>query len=164
MRPQRPCRFRAGWPPFETPLGQALGGQPEPLAIVLQDSDGRATPRPEDKKVTGKWVRVQLFPAKLGEGVDALSSINRLDRNQNSYLGSDLNHPSISRQARSRLTQSGGPDAFHWMRILRPLGHSKSTAYSANGSTCGAVSSTNVGLLALRRRAGTPPSRLFSPM
>src|SRR5580658_5591233 len=164
MRSQRPCRFRPGWPPFETALGQALGGQPEPLAIVLQDSDRRSTPRPEDKKVTGKRVGVQLFPAKLGDGVDTLSSINRLDRNQNSDLGSDLNHPSISRQARSKLTQSGGPDALHCMRILWPLGHSKSMAYSANGTACGSVSSTNVALLALRRRVGTPPSRLFSPM
>src|SRR6478672_5164741 len=164
MRSQRPCRFRAGWPPFETSLGQAFCGQPKPLAIVLQDSDGRATPRPEDKQVPGKWIRVQLFPAKLGDGVDPLSSINRLDRNQNSYLCSDLNHPSISRQARSKPTQSGGADAFQWMRILRPLGHSKSMAYLANGTAGGAVSSTNVGLLALRRGAEIPPSRLFNPM
>jgi hypothetical protein len=52
--------------------------------------------------------------------------INSLHRHQNSYLCCDLNHPSISRQARSKLTQSGGAVAFHWMRILRPLGHSKS--------------------------------------
>src|SRR6202040_406764 len=106
----------------------------------------------------------QLFPALLGDCVDTFSSINSLHRNQNSYLCSDLNHPSISRQARSKLTQSGGADAFHWMRILRPLGHSKSMAYSVNGTACGAVSSTNVALLALRRRGKPPPSRFFSPM
>src|SRR6266849_3838027 len=36
------------------------------------------------------------------------------------HLGGDLNHPSTSRQARSRLAQSGGTGAFHWMRILAP--------------------------------------------
>src|SRR6516165_2839510 len=164
MGSHRPCRFRTGGPPFETSLGQALCGQPEPLAIVLQDSDGRATPRPEDKQVTGKWIRVQFFPAQLGDCVDPFSSINGFHCNQNAYLCRDLDHSFISRQARSKLTQSGAADVFHWMRILRPLGHSNSMAYSANGAPCGAVSSTNVGLLALRRRAGTPPSRLFSPM
>ena len=40
----------------------------------------------------------------------------------NPNLRGDLNHPSISRQAHTRLTQSGGVDAFHWIRIFRPLG------------------------------------------
>jgi hypothetical protein len=100
----------------------------------------------------------------LGDCVDTLSSIDSAHSNQNSYLWRDPNHPSISRPARSKLTQSGGADAFHWMRILRPLGHSQSMAYSANGNACGAVSSTKLGLLALRLRAGTPPTRLFNPM
>src|SRR5436309_1759398 len=164
MHAQRPCRFRAGWPPFETSLGQTFCGQPKPLAIVLQNSDGRATPRPEDKQVARKWIGVQFLPAELGDGVDTLSSINSLHRNQNTDLRRDLNHPSISRQARNRLTQSGGADAFHWMRILRPLGHSKSMAHSSSGAACGAVSSTNAGLVALRRTAGISPSRFFSPI
>jgi hypothetical protein len=81
----------------------------------------------------------------LGDGLYTLSSINRLDRNQNPYLRRDLDHPSLSRQARSRRIQSGGADGFHGMRILRPLGHSKSIAHSSSGVACGAVRSTNAG-------------------
>jgi hypothetical protein len=100
----------------------------------------------------------------LSNGVDPLSSINRLDRNQNPYLRRDLNHPSVSRHARSRLTQSRGADAFHWTRILPPLADSNSITQSSNGVVRGALSSTNAGLVALRRRTGIPPSRFFRPI
>ena len=51
-----------------------------------------------------------------------------------------------ARQARSRLTQSRGAAAFHWMRILLPLGASNSITHSSSGVACGAISSTNAGL------------------
>src|SRR5450432_2185407 len=100
----------------------------------------------------------------MGDGVNPFSAINGFHRNQNPYLRRDLNHLSASRQARSTLTQSRGADAFHWTRILPPLGDSKSITHSSSGVACGAISSTNVGLVALRRRMGTPPSRFFSPI
>jgi len=90
-------------------------------------------------------------------------AVNRLYRNQNPYLRRDLNHPSASRQARSRLIQSGGAEAFHWMCILCPLGHSKSIAHSCCAIAGGAVSSTNAVLVALRAETGIPPSRFFRP-
>jgi hypothetical protein len=68
-------------------------------------------------------------------------SIYRLNRNQNPYLRRDLNHPSASRQARSKLTQSPGVDLFHGTRILFPLGASNSITYCS----CGAIRSTNAG-------------------
>jgi hypothetical protein len=43
VRLQYPRRFGARRPPLEPSFGQSLRRQPEPLAIVLQDSDGRST-------------------------------------------------------------------------------------------------------------------------
>jgi len=80
-------------------------------------------------------------------------------RNPNPYLSRDLNHPSVSRQARGRLTQSRVADAFHRIPILPPLADSNSITHSSIDVVCGAVSSTNVCLAALRRRTGIPPTR-----
>jgi hypothetical protein len=77
--------------------------------------------------------------------VNTLSSINSLHRNQNTYVRRDLNHPSISRQARRRLTQSRGADPFHWIRILPPLADSNSIMQPFSGGVRGALSSTNAG-------------------
>jgi hypothetical protein len=115
--------------------------------VVLQNPDRRATPRPEDKKVAGERIGIQLLLAY------------RLDCDQNPYLRRDLNHPSVSRQARNKLAQSRAVDAFHWTGILFPLGASNSITHSS----CGAISSTNAGLVALRRRMATPPIRFFKP-
>jgi hypothetical protein len=60
---QRSRRFGACRPPLEPSFGQAFRRQPEPLAIVLQDSDRRSTPRPENEQVTGKRIGVQFLPA-----------------------------------------------------------------------------------------------------
>src|SRR4030088_930941 len=59
----------------------------------------------------------------------------------------DLNHPSVSRRARNRLTQSRGTAAFHWTRILPPLEDSNSMTHSSSVAGCGAISSTNAGLV-----------------
>jgi AraC-like DNA-binding protein len=60
--------------------------------------------------------------------------------------------------------QSGGTDAFHWIRSLPPRKDSNSMTHSSGGVAGGVISSTNAGLLALRRTMGTPPIRFFSPM
>jgi hypothetical protein len=93
----------------------------------------------------------------------AFSSIDRLNGHQHPHLRRDLNHLSAFRQARSRLAQSGGAAAFHWMRTLPPRKDSNSMTHSLGVATCGAISSTKAGLLAFRRSRGTPPSRFFSP-
>src|SRR5580698_4548575 len=54
VRLQYPRRFGARRPPLEPSFGQSLRRQPEPLAIVLQDSDGRSTTGAENEQVTGK--------------------------------------------------------------------------------------------------------------
>jgi hypothetical protein len=148
---------------WKRPFDKRFVARQNPWPSYCKNSDGRAAPSPEDKQVAGKWIGVQFLPAQLGNCVDPLPSIYRLNRNQNPYLRRDLNHPSPSRQARSKLTQSRGADAFHWMRILLPLGASNSITHSSSGVVCGAISSTNAGLFALRR-LGTPPSRFFSPI
>jgi hypothetical protein len=53
-----------------------------------------------------------LFPQPARESIP-FSSIDRLDGHQHAHLRCDLNHLSASRQARSRLIQSGGAAAFH---------------------------------------------------
>jgi hypothetical protein len=64
-----------------------------------------------------------------------------------------MNHPSVFRQARSRLAQSGGADAFHRMRILAPLeGLELDDAILQRRR------------VASRRTLWTPPSRLLQPL
>jgi hypothetical protein len=45
---------------------------------------GRAT-RPENKDPTRKWIGQEFLAAKLNQGVNALSSIDALDRHQNAH-------------------------------------------------------------------------------
>src|ERR1035438_4718409 len=77
------------------------------------------------------------------------SSVDRLDGHQYAHLRGDLNHPSVSRQARSSVVQSGGAVAFHWMRILLPPEDSNSITHSSSCEWDCATSSTNAGLVAL---------------
>jgi hypothetical protein len=75
------------------------------------------------------------------------AAIDCFNGNQDAHLGSDLNHLfSLSRQARSRLLQSGGVLLFHRMRILLPVADSTSMTHSSNGAGTGEISSTKVGL------------------
>ena len=82
-------------------------------------------------KAAVEWVGSQLLAAKLGQAVDAFPGINGFDCNQDTELRGDLNHPCVSRQARSRLAKSGGTAAFHWIRILLPVADSNSMTHSA---------------------------------
>ena len=118
MRPQRPCRFRAGWPPLETSLGQALGGQPEPLAIVRQYFDGRTPAATKDEHTTGKRVGIQLLPAKLGEAIYALPCVNGFDCNEDAELRSDLYQETASHKARLSVAKSAAGVPLQWIRSL----------------------------------------------
>ena len=83
------------------------------------------------------------------------SSIHRFDSHQHAHLRCDLNHRSASRQARSRLPQSGGAVVFQWIRILLPPADSNSMMHPGSATGNGAMSSTNPGR---RRLRGCPPS------
>ena len=98
------------------------------------------------------------------EGVNAFSSVDRLNGDQHAHLRGDLNHRSTSRQTRNKLAQSGGAAAFHWMRILPPPGDSNSMTQPSSTAERGATSSTKAGLGAFLRRVAGPPSRFFSRM
>src|SRR5271157_1425847 len=155
--------FRRLRPPHESSAGETLLGQPVSLAVIAEDSNRGPTAAPKHEHTAGKRILRQFLLAEPRERVYAFSSIDRLNGHQHPHLRRDLNHLSAFRQARSRLAQSGGAAAFHWMRTLPPRKDSNSMTHSLGVAACGAISSTNAGLLAFRRSRGTPPSRFFSP-
>src|SRR5580692_6689532 len=83
MRALASARFRARWPPAKASLGQALGGQPESLAVVGQDPDRPRAAVAEDKQAAGKRIGAKFLPADLRQRIDPLPSVHRLHRNQN---------------------------------------------------------------------------------
>ena len=99
-------------------------------------------------------------PHIIGQRI--ISSIDCVDGHQHAHLRRDLNHPSVSRHARSKVVQSGRAAAFHWMRILLPPRDSNSITHSSSCARAGATNSTNAGLVAFRRRVGDPPRRFYS--
>src|SRR5271169_63150 len=151
-------------PPHEATLGEPLLRQPISLAVIGEQTDRRPAAAPEHEYAPGKRIFLKLVLAKPGERIDSLSSVHRFDRHQYAHLRRDLNHLSASRQARSRLVQSGGAVVFHWMRILLPPEDSTSITHSSRVAGCGAISSTNAGWLVFRGRLGAAVSRFFSPI
>src|SRR6266446_2947552 len=156
--------FRRLRPPHESSTRETLLGQPVSLPVIAEQSDRGSTAAPKHEHTAGKRIRCQFLLTEPCESVYALSTIDRLDGHQHPHLRRDLNHLSASRQARSRLVQSGAAAAFHWMRTLPPRKDSNSITHSFSVAACGAISSTNAGLLAFRRRRETPPTRFFSPI
>jgi hypothetical protein len=104
---------------------------------------------------------IQTTPHISGQRI--ISPVDSIDRDQHAHLWRDLNHLSVSRQARSKLIQSGAVAAFHWMHTLPPRNDSNSIEHSPCIAAGVAISSTNAGLRAFRRRCETPPSRFFKP-
>src|SRR6202050_1914305 len=141
-----------------------FGRQPESLPVIEQFLNRGCSPAAEHEQVTRKWIGVQLLPAQLRQRIDAFAAVDRLHRHQNPHLRRDLNPPAVSRQARSRLAQSGGVDALHWMRIFAPREDSNSMTHSSSVAGCGVISSTNAALGFFRRWLEGSPSRFFSPL
>jgi hypothetical protein len=94
------CSLVAGRPPFETAFGKALRGNPEPLAIVRQDSDCFAAAAAEDEQAAGKRIGIEFLAAELGERIDPLPSVNGFDRNQNAQVRCDLDQDADSSNSR----------------------------------------------------------------
>jgi len=69
---------------------------------------------------SGKWIFGEFLLAKPRQGVNPLASVYGFNGHQHAHLRRDLDHPSASRQARSKPAQSGGAAALQWMRILPP--------------------------------------------
>ena len=118
----RHSRFVRFWPPYESPFRQSFLCKPVSLAVVAEKPDCRPAAASKYEHTAGERIFGELFLAEPYEGVNTFSSIDRLNRYQHAHLRGDLDHPCISCQARSRLVQSGGTDAFHWMRTLPPAG------------------------------------------
>jgi hypothetical protein len=134
------------------------------MPVIHQNFDGSPATVSEDEQSAGERIGLKLLLAYPGQAIDPISEIDRLDRHQNAYLRSDLNHLSVSRQARRRFAQSGEAVVLHWMRILLPPEDSSSTTNASGSAAAGTINSTNAGFVAFCRKLGTPPSRFFSPV
>ena len=144
MRTQDSRRLRTGWPPLETALRQSFRGEPEPLAVIGQQFYSCPPTAAEDEQTAGKRIRVQLLPAKLCDGIDPLTSVYRLDRNQNAELRCDLYQEATSHNTRLRLARSEAEAPFNWIRSF-PRRPSTSSVHSGTDCTCGATNSTKAG-------------------
>src|SRR5450755_31597 len=151
-------------PPYESSLGEPLLRQPVSLAVIAEETNRSPPAAAKHEHASGKWIFGEFPLAKPRQGVNALATIDGLDGHQHAHLCGDLDHPSASRQARSKPAQSSGAAAFQWMRILPQPADSNSMTQSSSVAACGAISSTNACLAAFRRTLGTPPSRFFSPI
>jgi hypothetical protein len=83
---------RSLWPPAEATLGQTLVSQPKALAIVRQESDGRAASVAKDEDGAREGIGLKRLAAESSQGVDALSKVYRLDGDENSHVRSYLDH------------------------------------------------------------------------
>ena len=100
MRSQCLRGFVARRPPFESAFGKALSGDPEPLAVIGEDSDRLAAAAAEDEQAAGKRIGIELLTAELGERVDALPAVDGFNRNQDAQLRRDLNQDADSSNSR----------------------------------------------------------------
>ena len=82
------------------------------LAIEGERFYRSAASAAKNEQAPGERVGCQFFAAKLRQPIYTLPQIDWLDRHQNPHGSGDLNHLSVSRQACSRLVQSGGVVAF----------------------------------------------------
>jgi hypothetical protein len=92
--------FVAGRPPFETAFGKAFGGDPEPLAIIGEDSDRFAAAAAEDEQAAGERIGIEFLAAELGERVNTLPAVDGFNRNQDPQLRRDLDQDADSSNSR----------------------------------------------------------------
>jgi hypothetical protein len=100
MRSQCLRGFVACWPPSETALRQTLRGDPEPLAVVGEDSDCLAAAAAKDKQATGKRIGIEFLTTELRQRIDAFPSVDGFNRNQDAELRRDLDQGADSSNSR----------------------------------------------------------------
>jgi hypothetical protein len=128
-------------------------------------------PIPSDIPARPQRILSEFLLAEPRQRIVAFSSVDCLDGNQHAHLRRDLNHPSVSRQARSRIVQSGGAVAFHSIRILLPPEDAKSITHSSSSARDGAEdrarfcarSRNQVQLMPSHYAPVTSRPRLFTP-
>src|ERR1039457_1971115 len=135
MRLEHPGRLFAARPPHESPLRQPFLRQPEPLAVIDQDTDRGPATAPEYKQASREGICPEFVLAQPGERIDALPAIDRFDRNQDAHVRCDLNHAD-SHNDRLSPARSGAVDPFLWMRTFA-RGPSNSMTHSVRPGTGG---------------------------
>ena len=129
-------------PPLETAFRQALCRDPEPLAIIGEDSDRFAAAAAEDEQAAGKRIGIEFLAAELRQRVDALPSVDGFNRNQDAQLRRDLDQDADSSNSRLSAARSETDAFFSWIRSL-PRRPSSSMVHSGSDCGRGATSSTN---------------------
>ena len=130
-------------PPGEASLWEALGTQPEALTIIAQELEGGASAIAEDEDRAAERL-LREHPATHGcEAIDPFAAIDRLGRQQDSCLGGELKHQSVSKKVRINAT-SGGGGSREWIRSRVPSARWSSISVPAvgGGHTGVAVTST----------------------
>ena len=94
-------------PPTKTSLREPLLAQPEPLAVINKDFDGRRPTVAKYKDNPLKRVVPKLFLADPCQPVNAIAEIRRLDRDQNPHVRRQLNHGWSFHRARLKAARSG---------------------------------------------------------
>src|SRR6187549_3962658 len=79
-------------PPSESPLGEPFLTQPKSLAVVDQALQGLATSTGKDKQSAAERIGFELLAAELRQSIDALAEVDRLNRQEDPHLRSDLDH------------------------------------------------------------------------
>jgi hypothetical protein len=89
-------------PPGEAPLREALGTEPEALAIITQELECRARAIAEDKDRPAEGIVCSHLTAHGRESIETVAEIDGLGREQETTLGGEWEHQSISKKVRTK--------------------------------------------------------------
>ena len=93
MRIQRASAAAIGFGPSgEAPLRKPFLAEPKTLTVVDQAFDGVTTTRTKDKECPAQWVAGKSLTAQGCQAVDAFAEIDRLNRQEDPHVRSDLDH------------------------------------------------------------------------
>jgi len=106
---------------------QPFLAQPEPLAVVRQDLDGRRPSIPEHEQSTRERIRCQHLAAHPSQAVDALAKVRRLHRHQDPHLRRQLHHVRRPHNAAAMPAMSTHSGPVTSMATLRPSSPSRRT-------------------------------------
>ena len=107
MRGQALCPTVGGRrPPREAALGKSLVAEPESLAVVHEQLQGRRLAVAEDEDGAGEGIVLEGLLSEPGQAVDAATEIDRLDGHQDLHLWGDLEHQWAFQKLRERASTS----------------------------------------------------------
>lgn len=94
-------RKNALGPPGEAPLREALGTEPEALAIIPQELERRASAIAEDKDRPAEGIVRSHLTAHGRESIDPCAEIDGLRGEQEATWGGELAHEGLSKKVRT---------------------------------------------------------------